>query len=1089
MTYGRLENGLRYAILPERDETGTVSIQLNISAGWNDEPEDAYGVAHLLEHIAFRSKREKDDTSIIHDLQSNGVEFGRDFNGYTTDDDTYYLITLTKPSAKDISNALTGLKEMTEVSALSSETLAVEKKIVLAELNQRNSIQDKARQSSFAFENPLNARARVKGIGTAGSLEDISLQHVEQFHHTHYRPENSLIILVGDVDLHGARDLIKSKFSKWQKGNATASPSVEVDDGESETLPEPRSFRKSAAKSELRAIQHTPSTLGNDLLQNRRSAFIDRIVTSTFQARLSLRIEDEPKVSWMTAFKKQALTHDVKGVKMGAKDYEIGYTIFEEERRRLIQYGLTDEEFKFAFDKKRADFRQAAQPGKLINASAVASRMRRNFINGDVYNNSQQHLEIFETFEASITKEDLEQSAKQTWTDFTPKYWTQSSASMKGVIKDVMAVRDTIKEDDINPPLESSDTIFKSAIFSKIGEIKSRDYVKSEETHRLLFENGARLNFKANDQKKNEILVAISLKPQDEMFLKYYSAIAEKLPSLSWADISGMDKLTMERQFVGQHVRFNAGLFEDRFIFLISTKPDDLQDSLEIASTFLVNFDLESKDHIRRFEKRLRNQKNSMRSSPLQSGSIKLPSTYADDPPAFKSNQNNGYFIEAHRDAEIKKIIETGSIEVGIVGDFDDDAVINIFSKTIGAMPNRPAVRADHLYTDPSITHKPPSVETITYAGSSDQMALMYCWPSLPDLDANETAQLQILSNVILNRFHEHIRQDLGLTYGANILAQNNRVFPRFGYLCFSAQIESENEAVTLVGFGSVVESIYDTPITKSEFDRARKPLMSLGERYDSNNASTTYALARAYSDELYWGSVVKWKKALESVELSSMRTSVNAVFNSSERSIFRVQHFQSSRVTHKNTLLAKSYIGDPDSQFTLGVNFLSSRVKAERERGIEFLQSAGESGKTEAYLELGRYYGQKKEFKLASTHLESAEGIPEGAYLLSTLYFQNFKAFPDVPDDRIIELAKRSAEAGVAKGQLFFAERLKDGTLTKRDEIGALKWALIANHLQFGELKLFTDKQIERFQTGLEPEDVAQATQAAKAWVQNNPK
>ena len=43
-----------------------------------------------------------------------------------------------------------------------------------------------------------------------------------------------------------------------------------------------------------------------------------------------------------------------------------------------------------------------------------------------------------------------------------------------------------------------------------------------------------------------------------------------------------------------------------------------------------------------------------------------------------------------------------------------------------------------------------------------------------------------------------------------------------------------------------------------------------------------------------------------------------------------------------------------------------------------------------------------------------------------------------DVPDAKIIELAKYSAENNSADGQLFYAGRLKDGTLTKRDEIGA---------------------------------------------------
>ena len=51
VTYGRLDNGFRYAILPVPDKKGVTSFHLNIAAGWIDESESAYGVAHVLEHI------------------------------------------------------------------------------------------------------------------------------------------------------------------------------------------------------------------------------------------------------------------------------------------------------------------------------------------------------------------------------------------------------------------------------------------------------------------------------------------------------------------------------------------------------------------------------------------------------------------------------------------------------------------------------------------------------------------------------------------------------------------------------------------------------------------------------------------------------------------------------------------------------------------------------------------------------------------------------------------------------------------------------------------------------------------------------
>ena len=145
------------------DKEGVTSVQLNIDAGWNDEPENAYGVAHLLEHIAFRGKQNKTNISIIHDFQSAGVGFGYDLNGFTTGHNTYYRINLSNAKASDIEDTLAGMRQLAEVSELTDENLALEKKIVLAELKSRDTISNRADQSYSALINPQNQRFQFPG--------------------------------------------------------------------------------------------------------------------------------------------------------------------------------------------------------------------------------------------------------------------------------------------------------------------------------------------------------------------------------------------------------------------------------------------------------------------------------------------------------------------------------------------------------------------------------------------------------------------------------------------------------------------------------------------------------------------------------------------------------------------------------------------------------------------------------------------------------------------------------------------------------------------------------------------------------------
>ena len=53
VTWGVLDNGLRYAILPNAEPPNRVSMRLYVDAGSLMENDDQQGLAHFLEHMAF----------------------------------------------------------------------------------------------------------------------------------------------------------------------------------------------------------------------------------------------------------------------------------------------------------------------------------------------------------------------------------------------------------------------------------------------------------------------------------------------------------------------------------------------------------------------------------------------------------------------------------------------------------------------------------------------------------------------------------------------------------------------------------------------------------------------------------------------------------------------------------------------------------------------------------------------------------------------------------------------------------------------------------------------------------------------------
>jgi zinc protease len=73
--WGRLENGLRYAVRKNTEPAGRVYLILQVAVGSVHERDDQRGYAHFVEHMMFRGTRKYPATSIVNFLQHEGLEW------------------------------------------------------------------------------------------------------------------------------------------------------------------------------------------------------------------------------------------------------------------------------------------------------------------------------------------------------------------------------------------------------------------------------------------------------------------------------------------------------------------------------------------------------------------------------------------------------------------------------------------------------------------------------------------------------------------------------------------------------------------------------------------------------------------------------------------------------------------------------------------------------------------------------------------------------------------------------------------------------------------------------------------------------
>ena len=114
VVWGRLDNGLRYAIRSQAEPRDHVSLRLLVLAGSLQETEAQRGLAHFVEHLAFNGTRLFPRKSLRDYLAQRGLARGPDVNAYTTATHTLYKLELPGHDPAQIAEALLVLREFAD---------------------------------------------------------------------------------------------------------------------------------------------------------------------------------------------------------------------------------------------------------------------------------------------------------------------------------------------------------------------------------------------------------------------------------------------------------------------------------------------------------------------------------------------------------------------------------------------------------------------------------------------------------------------------------------------------------------------------------------------------------------------------------------------------------------------------------------------------------------------------------------------------------------------------------------------------------------------------------------------------------------
>src|SRR3954452_14566339 len=148
--FGTLPNGLRYAMMQNATPTDGGAMRLRIGAGSIEERDEEQGLAHFLEHMAFRGSTNIADGEVVHMLERQGLKFGPDTNAFTAQDETVYMFNFPKADATALDTGLTLFREIGEKLNLAPAAIDAEKGVILSEERLRDTAQYRMLKASVS---------------------------------------------------------------------------------------------------------------------------------------------------------------------------------------------------------------------------------------------------------------------------------------------------------------------------------------------------------------------------------------------------------------------------------------------------------------------------------------------------------------------------------------------------------------------------------------------------------------------------------------------------------------------------------------------------------------------------------------------------------------------------------------------------------------------------------------------------------------------------------------------------------------------------------------------------------------------------
>jgi zinc protease len=834
--YGSFDNGVKFIVRKNANPSGKITLNLRVGTGSLNETAQQNGLAHFLEHMAFKGSKHFAPMRLIPLLSHLGMTFGADTNAHTTQTETVFKLNIPDNKPQTIDTALTIFCDYASELSLYPIQIESERRVILEEARTKKNAAQRLRKHMNQELFPNTPLAIHDVIGDEEQIKTFPQSEFLDYWNTWYRPENMTLVVVGDLDpqtfIAAAQEKL-GKFTARGPARPVTKPGIKPFGApRAVVLSDPEQVNAEVSIMGVKSPRPIVETFGQY-----RQAVIENVAEWIINHRLEARVAQGDSPYTSAQLGSADVYHEAMMLSISADGEPRNWNQILNAQIDCVhtaaEQGFTVQELELAKRGLLAGAQWAVTQESTQDSAKVAETLIAETGSQSPILSAQQKLDLDQQILSDLTTEQLKKSFNETFDTRNFAYVLILPAPQPGqqlpTSDAILAAATADWNKPAQPLQDAAATRPTIAADPTPGTVVSRETDAQLGITSVVFANGVVMHHKRIDTRKDQVAVVIKLPGgaiEETAKTKGLSALAGQI--LMHPATRKISSTQLQDQMTGLNVQFKGGIGLDSMDMEVQGSPGDLPRGLELANALLTDGILEPSvmeawktAQLQEIDERGSSAKsqlsdafsqtvcaNDLRFTPLTPEVL--------DRLTLEAAQNWFEHIARH-----------SAIEVSVVGDLSLEQAAEMVSKYIGSLPSRTGTFTDLDALRKLDRPNGPYIKTIEFPGITPTAVVMAGYLGCEETSLDRRP-LSLASMILTERMIQRIRIKDNLVYSINCTSKPGQGIPGLGEIYASAPTDPKNADRLADTILEMFKSLADTGPTDQELDTAKKQIANV---------------------------------------------------------------------------------------------------------------------------------------------------------------------------------------------------------------------------------------------------------------------